>query len=82
MRAENLHEVIHAAPFRPFAICLANGTRVDVIHPDFIAHPTGARTAAVFGRDESIRIVDLMLVTKIEIGLPAASGTVRSDGLK
>ena len=37
MRTENLREVIHAAPFRPFALCLADGTRVDVPHPDFIA---------------------------------------------
>ena len=79
MRSENLREVIHAAPFRPFALCMADGTRVDVPHPDFIAHPPGGRTAVVVGADESLQIIDVMLVTKIEIGPPAAAGAVRSD---
>jgi hypothetical protein len=75
---ENLREVIHAAPFRPFALCLANGTRVDVPHPDFIAHPPGARTAVVIGVDESLQIIDVMLVANIEIGPPATAGAIRS----
>ena len=78
MRTENLQEVIHAAPFRPFAFCLADGTRVDVPHPDFIAHPPGGRTAVVVGQDERLHIIDVMLVDKIEIGPPAAAGVVRS----
>ena len=41
MRTETLHEVLHAAPFRPFTLCLADGARVDVPHPDLIAHPPG-----------------------------------------
>jgi hypothetical protein len=79
VRPENLREVIQAAPFRPFALCLADGTRVDVPHPDFIAHPPGARTAVVVGVDESLQIIDVMLVTKIEIGPPAVAGVVRSS---
>jgi hypothetical protein len=79
MRLESLREVIHAAPFRPFALCLADGTRVDVPHPDFIAHPPGGRTALVVGTNESLHIVDVMLIVKIEIGPPATAGAVRSD---
>jgi hypothetical protein len=78
VRAEELHDVIHAAPFRPFALCLSDGTRVDVGHPDFIAHPPGGRTAVVFGLDDRMRIIDVMLVAKIEIGPPKPAGTVRS----
>jgi len=79
VRSENLYEVIHAAPFQPFALCLADGTRVSVPHPDFIAHVPGGRTAAVFGRDESLHIVDVMLVAKIEIGPPTAAGSAVSE---
>ena len=61
MRAENLQQVIHATPFRPFRLCLADGTRVEVIHPDFIASPPGSRTAVVFGRDDSLKIIDVGL---------------------
>jgi hypothetical protein len=79
VRPENLREVIHAAPFRPFALCLADGTRVNVPHPDFIAHPPGGRTAVVVGTDESLQIVDVMLIAKIEIGPPATAGAMRSE---
>jgi hypothetical protein len=74
MRAENLHEMIRAAPFRPFALRLSDGTRVNVPHPDFIAHPRGERTAVVFAHDGSLHIVDVMLVAKIEIGPPSPTG--------
>ena len=79
MRTETLHEVLHAAPFRPFTLCLADGTRVDVPHPDFIAHPPGARIAVVMGRDESTHYIDLALVTKIEIGPPSPAGTIAEN---
>ncbi len=59
MRAENLQEVIHATPLR---LCLADGTRVEVIHPDFIASPPGSQTAVVFGRDDTLKIIDVGLV--------------------
>jgi hypothetical protein len=69
---------MHAAPFRPFALCLADGSRVEVPHSDFIAHPPGARTAVVVGGDESLQIIDVMLVAKIEIRPPAPAGAARS----
>jgi hypothetical protein len=70
--------VIHAAPFRPFDLCLADGTRVSVPHPDFVAHPRGERTAVVFGRAGSLHIVDMMLVAKIEVAPPASAGAAVS----
>jgi hypothetical protein len=76
MRTENLQEVIHAAPFRPFAICLADGTRVDVPHPVFIAY-AGGRTAIVIDPDDCTHIIDVMLVPKIEIGPPSVSAGAR-----
>ena len=76
MRIETLHEILHAAPFQPFTLCLADGTRVDVPHPDFIAHPKGARIALVMGQDESSHYIDLALVTKIEVGPPSPAGTI------
>ena len=79
MRTETLHEVLHAAPFQPFTLCLADGTKVDVPHPDFIAHPKGARIAVVMGRDESTHYIDIALVTKIEIGPPAPAGTIAQN---
>ena len=79
MRTETLHEILHAAPFRPFTLCLADWTRIDVPHPDFIAHPKGARIALVMGRDESTHYIDIALVTKIEIGPSSPDRDDRSE---
>ncbi len=76
MRAENLQEVIRAAPFRPFWLCLANGSKVFVPHPEWIAHPSGARTAVVMGQDESVRIIDVALVLELELALPVPAGSI------
>ncbi|MGO9600879.1 MAG: hypothetical protein ACLP7Q_23100 [Isosphaeraceae bacterium] len=79
MRAESLHEVIHAAPFRPFDLMLADGTRVHVPHPEYIAYPSGSRTAVVMGQDESVRILDVALVLGIEHGPPEPAGLIGKE---
>jgi hypothetical protein len=79
MRQENLYQTIHAQPFRPFKLVMADGSRIDVPHPEFIAHFQGSRTALVLGQDESVRIVDVALVTTIELGPPVAAGTIAPE---
>jgi hypothetical protein len=76
VRAENLQELIHAAPFRQFWLCLANGSRVFVPHPEWILHPSGARTAVVMGPDESVRIIDVALVLELELAPPVPAGSI------
>ena len=76
MRAENLHEVIDAEPFRPFTLMLADGTRLHVPHPAWILHPPHARTAVVMSQDESIRILDVALVLGVEFAPPLPAGSI------
>ncbi len=57
-----------AQPFRPFTLQLAEGTRVHVPHPEFLSCSRTGRTIAVAGSDDVIKIVDVMLVTAIEVG--------------
>jgi hypothetical protein len=76
VRVENLHEVIHAEPFRPFTLCLADGSKVHVPHPEWIAHPAKARTAVVMGEDESVRIIDVALVLELQLSPPVPAGAV------
>lgn len=76
MRAENLQELIHAAPFRPFELVLANGSRVLVSHPEWILHPKGARTAVVMRPDESVRIIDVGLVLELDLAPPIPAGSI------
>ena len=58
----NLHK---AKPFKPFTIHLADGTSVDVNHPENMFQSQGGRTVIVNTRGEKMEIIDLLLVTKI-----------------
>jgi hypothetical protein len=70
---EQLQAAIHATPFHPFVIRMADGQLFSIPHPDFIMHRPGARTAVVWMPDDSIRIIDLLLVTPLEIAQPSPS---------
>ena len=47
MRSEGLHEVVRAAPFRPFAIVFADGKQLVVRHPEWILHPSPTQRTTV-----------------------------------
>src|SRR5690349_23361180 len=40
---DQIRQAMHAQPFRPFGIMVADGTVYTVKHPDFIAVPPGMR---------------------------------------
>jgi hypothetical protein len=72
MTKEALSQAIHRVPFQPFVLRLADGRAVRVPHHDFISmHPTG-RTVIVYGRDEDLEILDVMLVTGLQLAGKAA----------
>ncbi len=47
---------------------LADGNGVDVAHPEFLSFSRRGRTIAVATTGDIIRIIDLLLVTSIEVG--------------
>jgi len=64
---EALNKVIHREPFRPFFLNVADGRALKVPHREFISiHPTG-RTVVVYGADEDLEILDVMLITGIRL---------------
>lgn len=73
MTSEQLPKLIKARPFIPFTIRCADGREVEVSHPEAIAYP-GGRIAVVVGPDESVEIIDLLLVPTIQVQ-PGASRT-------
>jgi hypothetical protein len=79
MRQEELYETIHVQPFRPFTLVTADGSRIEVRHPELIAHFKGARRALVLGEDQSIKIVDVALITTIDIGPPIPAGPIAPE---
>ncbi|MFN2508977.1 MAG: hypothetical protein ABR589_09415 [Chthoniobacterales bacterium] len=75
MKIEELRSAMHAAPFQPFVIHVADGRPVRVPHPDFIALH-GTRTAIVTSPDPkaqpSYRLIDVPMITQLEIeGAPS-----------
>jgi hypothetical protein len=67
MTIEQLQAVHKAQPFQPFTLHLADGRQVHVPHSEFLSHSPSGRTVIVHEQNESFSIVDLLLVTRIEI---------------
>jgi hypothetical protein len=74
MIVEQLKSVMHAQPFRPFTIHMGGGRAFYVKHPDFIARSPSGRMVIVYADDESHSILDMLLVTDLEVHAQAAPG--------
>ena len=80
MTIEQLRSVHDARPFRPFTLHLADGRRVLVPHNEFLSHSPSGRTVIVFESGESFSIIDLLLVTRIEVHNGAPVEAPERDG--
>jgi len=67
MTVERIRDVHQARPFHPFRIHLAEGRNLLVKHPEFMSMSPTGRTLVVHLRDESMQIIDLLLVTSLEL---------------
>lgn len=67
MTLDEVTKAVHAVPFTPFTLYLADGSSIKVPHPDFISLPPAGRTVAIYQEDARAHaIVDLLLATKLE----------------
>lgn len=67
MTSEQFKATIRLQPFRPFTIRMADGRTFPVDHPDFIALSPSGRTVIIFQRDDSYSILDLLLISELEV---------------
>jgi hypothetical protein len=67
MTTEALYRVHTARPFVPFYLRLGDGQKLPVAHPEMLAYSPKSRLAMVFLKDGSFEIVDLLLVTGLEV---------------
>lgn len=67
MTIEQFRATLRLQPFHPFTIRMADGRKFDVSHPDFIAQSPTGRTVVVFQSDESYSVLDLLLMTELEV---------------
>ena len=67
MKIAEVRKLLHAQPFRPFIVHVADGGKLPVKHEDFVAlDPTG-REMIVYLADGSHQIVDVLMVTRLEV---------------
>jgi hypothetical protein len=67
MTIERVRELYDAQPFRPFVLHLPAGRHVRVEHREFMASAPSGRTVVVYQSDDSLNIIDLLLVTEVAI---------------
>jgi hypothetical protein len=67
MTTKALHKLHTAQPFVPFDLRLGDGKRLPVMHPEMLAYAPKSRLATVYFTDGSFEIVDLLLVTGLEV---------------
>lgn len=80
MHRDEIRQALRRIPFHPFKLHLADGTVLDVPHPEFLALRPNGRSAFLYGRKKHHHI-DLMLVTAIEVlPDPEADPFDESDG--
>jgi hypothetical protein len=75
MTIEQLRNLYQARPFCPFTIHLADGRQVHVPHNEFLSYSPSGRTIIVHQPDDSFSILDLLLVTELEVDAAAKPNT-------
>lgn len=67
MTIQQLKRVHEASPFRPFTLHMADGRTLRVPHRDFLSHSPSGRTVIVYGADDDFSILDVLMITEIEV---------------
>ena len=67
MTTEQFRSTLHLQPFKPFTIRMADGRAFEIPHPDFVAQSPSGRTVVVFQPDDSYSLLDLLLMTELEV---------------
>jgi len=73
MTTEQFRATLHQQPFRPFTIRMADGRAFEIAHRDFVAMSPSGRTIIVFQSDENYSVLDLLLMSELQVanGRPA-----------
>jgi hypothetical protein len=67
MTIERFQQVLNTTPFQPFTIHLADGKSIPVVSREFVAASPSGRTVVVFSPDDRMNILDLLLITNLEV---------------
>ena len=73
MDLKSIRSALRKEPFRPFELCLADGCRVGVKHPEFVA--MNERIVIVTDEESATKILEPLLIVSLE---PIDSGKGRA----
>jgi hypothetical protein len=64
MDLNSIRNALREDPFRPFALCLADGRRVEVKHPEFVA--MNQRIVIVTDEESNTKILEPLRIVSLE----------------
>lgn len=64
MHLNSIRNALRTEPFRPFDLCLADGRRVAIMHPEFVA--MNNRAVVVLGDDSYSTTLEPLLIVSLE----------------
>lgn len=64
LNTKTIRDRLHQTPFTPFRICLSDGRRISVQHPDFVA--IGGSVVLVTDRQDNIQRLDSLHIVSLD----------------
>ncbi|PWU20362.1 MAG: hypothetical protein C5B50_04020 [Verrucomicrobia bacterium] len=79
MKADEIRNLLHERPFRPFFVYVSDGGRLLVKHEDYVAMAPSGREMLVYRHDkpDDYQIVDLFSVTRLQVAAPGSGKKAR-----
>ena len=71
MTIDEVRKAFNAQPFMPFTLYLADGRQFPVVSREFMALSPVGRTVAIYQPNEGmVDVIDLLLVTSLQLNVP------------
>lgn len=77
MDLNSIRNALREQPFKPFELCLADGRRVPVKHPEFVA--MNQRIMIVTDEESATKIIEPLLIVSLE---PVAGAAPKGNGTR
>jgi len=80
MDVNAIREAVRTRPFQPFRLRLVGGRGVLIPHPEIIAVGPNGRRVVVFNPDESMSILEPLLILSLETAAAGQAPQQTGDG--
>ena len=67
MNIRILRELHEIRPFVPFAITLADGRKLNVVHNEFLSFFPSGRAVMLTHGDDKFTMIDLLMITAVDV---------------